>query len=265
MRFASVFVSAGLLLLTGCAPALREAAPLPESRGLPPSEVDALLARAGELFESRSLEDVRRAAEVWLDAAAADPERIEGLVGSSRAGVWLAEHESDAPLRLRAAEEALRAAQLCGQIAPERPVCSYWLGAAVGLKARERPATGLSALPVIESAFRRAAEEAPELEEAGPDRALALLYLRAPGWPAGPGDPDRGLEHARRAVSISPAHPPNHLALAEALAATGDPESSRSAYLKALEMARTRLASGSPDASEWVRQAVRGLEGIGSD
>src|SRR5262249_38588973 len=79
----------------------------------------------------------------------------------------------------------------------------------------------LSALPEIEAAFKRAASRAPDLEGAGADRALALLYLRAPGWPAGPGDPDLGLEHAKKAVAARADLPPHQLALAEAPAATG--------------------------------------------
>ena len=38
--------------------------------------------------------------------------------------------------------------------------------------------------------FHSAAEGDPTIEDGGPDRALALTYLRAPGWPTGPGAPD---------------------------------------------------------------------------
>jgi tetratricopeptide (TPR) repeat protein len=129
------------------------------------------------------------------------------------------------------------------------------------VQARERRSTGLDALPQIEQAFKRAAVEAPSLEEGGPDRALALLYLRAPGWPTGPGDPDLGLMHARKAVQLSPAYPPNQLALAEALKATGDAEESASTYQRALDLARSRAAARDPDASEWIEEAEKALKG----
>src|SRR5206468_9879056 len=104
--------------------------------------------------------------------------------------------------RLRAATRAVQAAQWCERVSAEKPECQYWLGAALGVQAREKPSTGLSALPMIVEAFKRAAVADPALEDGGPERALALLYARAPGWPTGPGDPDLGLEHARKAVEV---------------------------------------------------------------
>ncbi|HXI04602.1 MAG TPA: hypothetical protein VNI57_15615, partial [Candidatus Saccharimonadales bacterium] len=115
----------------------------------------------------------------------------------------------------------------------------------------------------IVDAFRQAASIDPNLEDAGPDRALALLYVRAPGWPTGPGDPDLGLEHARKAVSLEPDYPPNQLALAEALGATGDAEGARAAASRAMDLARAREAQGEPDAPEWIDEAKKALKSPG--
>ncbi len=250
-----------ILAVAGCAPALRQPPAIHEvaaqGRTGSPEEVDGLLARAEELFSRRDLQAARQAAEVFLDAAAADPERIEGLVGAARAEVWLTEHDLEPASRGRAAMEAVRAAQWCERIAAASAVCAYWLGAALGVQARERPSTVVSALPKIKEAFERAARGAPTLEEAGPDRALALFYLRAPGWPGGPGDPELGLEHARKAVALSPEYPPNLLALAEALLATGDSAGARRAIATALELARRGAPAGDPDAPDWRREAER--------
>jgi len=207
------------------------------------------------------LRKVREAAQLFLDAARADATRVEALVGAARAQIWLVDHETEPIARREAATSAVHAAQWCGRIDPENPACSYWLGAALGVQARERRSTGLDALPLIEEAFKKAAVEAPTLEEGGPDRALALLYLRAPGWPTGPGDPDLGLMHARKAVQLSPAFPPNQLALAEALKATGDAEESARTYQRALDLARSRAEARDPDASEWIEEAEKALKG----
>lgn len=251
--------------LAGCAHALKELPPLREvvggSEGHAASEVDDLLARAQDLYAKRTAEGVKQAADLWLAAAAADPSRVEGLLGAARAHVWVTEHAPDAEARLDAATRAVQEAGWCARIAPAEPACDYWLGAALGVQARERPTTGLSALPRIVESFERAAASSPGLEEGGPDRALALVYLKAPGWPAGPGDLDLAVEHARKAVALAPGHPPNHLTLAEVLARTGDVEGRREACRRALDLAEQRSRSGDPDAPEWILQAQRALAG----
>jgi tetratricopeptide (TPR) repeat protein len=258
-------------LVSGCAQALREPPPVTEiaaaagREGTLPGEVvsavgvDLLLGRAEELFATRDLAQIQAASRVWLQAAAADGSRIEGLVGAVRALVWITDHDSDPRAREEAATEAVQAAQWCGRAAPDEPACDYWLGAALGVQARERSSTALSALPMIEAAFRRAAAAAPALDDAGPDRALALLYVRAPGWPTGPGDADQGLEHARKAAALRPDHPPNLLALAEALSATGDRDASRESCRRALDLARDRAGKGDRDAPEWIQEAEKAL------
>jgi hypothetical protein len=107
-------------------------------------------------------------------------------------------------------------------------------------------------------ALERAATVEPALDAGGPDRVLALVRLRAPGWPLGPGDAEAGLASAARAVALAPEHPPNQLALAEALARNGRPREAAAAYERALALAREREASGEPDAPEWAAEAERG-------
>ena len=250
-------------LATGCAAALREPRPIVELAGGAPSagraEAAELLLRAEALFAERDVDKAGAAAGLYLRAATADDAPIEALLGAVRADVWLTDHVSDPEARGRAAAAAVEASQWCARKAPADPACDYWLGAALGVQARERPATGLSALPEIERAFQRALRTDPEIDEAGPDRALALLYLRAPGWPAGPGDPEVGLEHARAAVARRPGHPPNRLALAEALRASGDAPGSRAAYGRALALALEMAEKGDRDAPEWVAEAEKAL------
>ena len=221
--------------------------------------MDALLSRAAVLYAERALDGVREAASTWFQAARADSSRVEGLIGAARAEIWLVDHEPEAAAREEAATLAVQAAQWCLRTAPQNPECSYYMGAALGVQARERQSTALDALPRIEQAFLKAAGADPGLDEAGPDRALALLYLRAPGWPAGPGDPDRGLERARKAVERKPEYPPNLMALAEALGATGEKEAAQHYYQQALERARSREAAGDPDAADWIREVESAL------
>jgi hypothetical protein len=83
------------------------------------------------------------------------------------------------------------------------------------------------------------------------------VLIRAPGWPLGPGDADAGLVAARRAATLRPQYPPNLLALAEALAKSGDANGARESY-----RARPRAgagAAGDADRDDWLREADEAL------
>jgi cytochrome c-type biogenesis protein CcmH/NrfG len=88
---------------------------------------------------------------------------------------------------------------------------------------------------------------------------MAVLLLRAPSWPAGPGDPDEAVEHARAAVGLAPGAPENHIVLGDALAATGNEAAARAAYAKAIERARAASDAGNPEARRWLADARTGL------
>src|SRR5438093_3733244 len=109
--------------LAACAHALRQTPPLEQvtggARGHTPSDVERLLAQAEEQFASREPSAAHRAAETFSIAAAADPSRIEGLIGSIRARVWITEHDTDAAARQEAAARSVQAGQWCAKIAPE--------------------------------------------------------------------------------------------------------------------------------------------------
>lgn len=263
---------AGLALLAGCAPALREPPPVTDlgrtaSRApieTPPAgDVDRVLGEARTAFAKRpDAAAATRALDLFLAAARADETRTEGLLGAAETSAWLIEHEPDGPRRVELATQAVQACQWCVRRAATSVDCKYRLALALGQQARERRSTGLDALPKIVSLLEEVIAEAPRLDDAGGHRVLALVLLRAPGWPTGPGDPEAGLEHARKADALVPDNPENLLALGEALVATGSPEPARLAYQRAEVFARARVASGDPDAVEWVESAARALKAL---
>ena len=249
------------LAIWGCAPALRAPEALPELPTASTDDAAALAERAEALFAMRTTGAVREAAGLWLEAAAADARGTEGFIGAVRARAWLADHEQNAEARRTAARAAVDAGQRCEQRDPTAPECAYWLAIALGVQARESRTTARDGLDHMIERLRSAIERAPSLDHGGPHRVLALLYLRAPGWPTGPGDPDLGLEEAQQAVDLAPDYPPNQLCLAEALTATEDPSGSRRALERAADLARPLAGQGSPEAREWLEQANRGLAG----
>lgn len=144
---------------------------------------------------------------------------------------------------------------ICEPLEPPSPTCDYALAVSLGLQARQHPASAHDKLAQMVVLLRRTAMTDPALDQAGPSRLLALVLLRAPGWPRGPGDPVEGLVVARRAATLAPGHAPNLLALSEALAANQQPAPSRQVAKRALLLAEAAAADGLPEAAEWLREA----------
>jgi hypothetical protein len=171
-----------------------------------------------------------------------------------------------APLRpqppVQGAEPASPAsgdAQDCIAREPQPAACLYGRAIALGLEARAHPARAGELLNTMLDDLTRAESADPNYDDAGPARVRALVLIRAPGWPLGPGDPEAGLAAARRAVSLQPQYPPNLLALAEALAKTGDASSARENYARARDAALA-LPDSLADRNEWLREADQGLQ-----
>jgi hypothetical protein len=249
---------ATLLLAAGCASALREPPPAAALAGSasvaaePAALVEAAAAAFARRPDPRAVEQAR---DLSLRALATEDAPLVAFLGASRAIAWLIEHEAGADRRETLSVEGVQVGQLCRQYFPTEPECRYRLALAVGQQARERPSTATDGLDVMVELLEGLAAEAPDLDGAGPDRVLALVLLRAPGWPSGPGDPELGLEHARAAASRRPDHPSNQLVLGEALAANNRPAEGRRALERALELALQLAGQGDPDAAEWAAEA----------
>jgi hypothetical protein len=194
------------------------------------------------------------------DLAPGGPEDAGALAAQVHALARRIEREPSAARRADLSREAVAVGQRCQRAAPGAPGCDYALAIALGLQARERPSTVREGLAEMATLLRRAAAAEPALDQAGPDRVLALLLLRAPGWPLGPGDPEEGLAAARRAVALAAGHPPNQLALAEALRANGQAAAGREAARRGLELAEAAQAAGEADAAGWRRDARKLLD-----
>jgi hypothetical protein len=253
-------LAASFALALGCAPALREPPPLRPPSAAPGAGADELLARADAAWARRAAPAEGRAAqELYLQAASVDESRVEGLLGAMRASTWLIEREKGAAERGRLAVEAVQLGQLCQRRAPGRAACDYRLAIALGQQARERTSTARDALDRMVKLLRGASAADPALDRAGPHRVLALVLLRAPGWPIGPGDPEAALPEARAAAGLFPEAADNQLALGEALVANGHREEGRAALARAADLAGRDAAAGDPDAPRLREEALTAL------
>jgi len=186
-------------------------------------------------------------------APASIEQRVQTIMQDARDG----EHEADSKARAALAEDAGRQAAACLAMAPQAGPCLYGQALALGLEARARPAHAAELLKRMLADLDGADAADPAYDEAGPARVRALVLTRAPGWPLGPGDPPAGVAAARRAVDLRPGYPPNLLALAEALAKSGDGPAAHAVWQQARE--RALVLPARTDRDEWLREAERGL------
>lgn len=182
---------------------------------------------------------------------------IEQLAAAVAADARRSDLESDLKIRGRLAADALQNAQACLARAPQAASCLYYDGVALGLKARAHPLQASEALKAMLEALSRAEAADSAYDQAGPARVMALVLIKAPAWPLGPGDPETGLAAARRAVALRPDYPPNALALAEALAKTGDAHGAFDTYQHARDL--IQALPQSRDRDDWLREADQAL------
>jgi hypothetical protein len=182
---------------------------------------------------------------------------VEQLAAAVAADAGRSDTESDSKIREQLAAEAIQNAQACLARAPQTAACLYYDGIALGLKARAHPLQANEALKSMLQSLSGAETLDPGYDQAGPARVQALVLIKAPAWPLGPGDPEAGLAAARRAVALRPDYPPNVLALAEALAKVADTHGAQEAYRRARDL--TQQLPPGRDRDDWLRQADQAL------
>lgn len=182
---------------------------------------------------------------------------VDQLAVAIAADARRSDTETDPKIRDQLAADAAGNAQACIARAPQSAACQYYHAIALGLDAKAHPLHASEALKSMLAALDGAEAADPKYDQAGPARVKALVLVRAPGWPLGPGDAEAGLAAARRAAALSPSYPPNVLAVAEAQAKTGDTAGARASYAQARELAQA-LPPGT-DRDGWLRDAEQGL------
>ncbi len=188
----------------------------------------------------------------------AAPSSVAALAAAIELDAQRSDHEPDSKIRGELAAEASRDAEACLSLEPQSAACLYGRAVALGLNARAHPTRAGEFLSDMLDMLTRAESADPDYDEAGPARVRALVLIRAPGWPLGPGDAEAGLAAARRAVSLRPLYPPNLLALAEALAKTGDGNAARETYARAHDAALALPAAA--DRDQWLRESDQELQ-----
>jgi len=185
------------------------------------------------------------------------PLSVEALAAAIDSDARRSDVSSDSRIRSELATQAGRDAETCMAREPMNVACLYGSAVALGLEARAHPTRAGELLSTMLERLASAEAADAGYDHAGPTRVRALVLIRAPGWPLGPGDPDAGLAAARRAAALRPEYPPNHLALAEALTKTGDPNGARKSYEQARDLAQAFPSASDRDG--WLREADQAL------
>jgi hypothetical protein len=178
------------------------------------------------------------------DLRAADERTLESASLASRACFFLADSTRDRDRARLFASEGVRWAE----IATEKGAGTdgrvrYFLALNLGLAVKDTVVLALKNLDRLKAELEAANRLAPDQDGGGPGRVLALLYLKAPAWPNGFGDPDLSVEMLRKAIEAHPEHPLNTMFLALALWDTQE-SAARDEVASLLQRAEKAIAAG---------------------
>jgi hypothetical protein len=161
---------------------------------------------------------------------------------------------------------ATLSAQQCLALSADNANCQYAQAQVLGLTAREHPLQAAALLKQMLTYLTKAEGLDPALDHAGPAGLSAVVLLRAPPWPLGPGDVDGAVVAAQRAVQRDSSYPPNLITLAQAEAKSAGMAQARAtfgraqlavqAWAGAADQAPAALAT---ERAQWQRTIEQGL------
>jgi tetratricopeptide (TPR) repeat protein len=157
----------------------------------------------------------------------------------ARCAYFRADWETDAQVRGAVAQAGIDAALAAGA-KDGKPEAAYLYALTLGLTMRDRGLEALGMIPDEIAALETAREDSAQ-DLGGPLRVLGMIYLKAPAWPAGPGDLDTALELLQEAVSRYPSHPLNRIFYAQALKEDGKSKEATEQLNAAIALARPEL------------------------
>jgi hypothetical protein len=197
-----------------------------------------------------------RAKKLYWEADArfkAEPKNFEAAWQFGRACFDAAEFSTNSTERAEIAEQGIAACkQALAQNRDSAPA-HYYLGMNLGEVAQTRGLSALKLVDQMEREFELARTLDEQLDYAGPDRNLGMLYRDAPAW-ISVGSKSKARKHLIHAVELAPNYPENRLNLAEGYVKWSDRVGVRREF-KALEelwpKAHTNLV-GEAWSSSWV-------------
>jgi hypothetical protein len=194
------------------------------------------------------------------------PPQLLALVQSAADRI---DQTQDPAQRAQLLAAASLSAQQCLAQSADNANCQYAQAQVLGLTAREHPLQAGALLKQMLTYLAQAEGLDPALDHAGPARLTAVVLLRAPPWPLGPGDVDAALLAAQRAVQRDSSYPPNLIALGQAEAKSASAAQARATLgrAQAAVQAWGGSAGQAPAAlaterAQWQRTIEQGLHDL---
>ena len=199
-------------------------------------------------------------------AGALSPVQLLAAVQRNADGI---DQSTDPGQRTALLAAATVSARQCMTQAPDDGACQYAQAQVQGLTARARPLEAPSQLKDMLASLTKAEARDPGLDHAGPARLAAVVLLRAPPWPLGPGDVDAALAAAQRAVQREPGYPPNLITLGQVQAKAVGGAAAQATFARAQQalQAWTGTPSQQPsevaaDRARWQSEVEQGLHDL---
>jgi hypothetical protein len=178
-----------------------------------------------------------------LAAVQSDAERIDQVQDSTQ--------------RAQLLDAATLSAQQCLALSADHASCQYAQAQVLGLTAREHPLQAAALLKQMLAYLSKAESLDPALDHAGPARLTAVVLLRAPPWPLGPGDVDGAVVAAQRSVQRDSTYPPNLITLAQAEAKGASAPQARATFAQAQAAVQAWAGAGSEAAAALATQRAQ--------
>jgi tetratricopeptide (TPR) repeat protein len=170
--------------------------------------------RGAFLEETRTVKGVETSHERYKLALQIRSDDYVVLWEAARTAVWLGNYgpkdKQDSYVR-----DGIRYANTAVKLKPEGEEGLFYDGVLAGKLAELDINYGPSGLEIIQQRMKQLIDLKSTYVYGGPDRVLAIVLMRAPGSPIGPGDWDLAEKHMKKALEIDPNWPENQLYMAE--------------------------------------------------
>ncbi len=200
------------------------------------------------LYRDReTLTSATRAAAIWSERVATNPQDFESAWKLARAQYWLGTNGLPERDRKAALETGIAAARKAIAASAGRPESHFWLAANMGALAESYGLRqGIRYRTPIRQALETVMTIDPAFVEGSADRALGRWYYKVPGLFGG--DKKKSEQHLRKALAYNPQSVITRLFLAETLIALDRDAEARTELEAALR---------APDDPEWAPEDKR--------